>query len=625
MITYIALLGLALAQDEGGNDAHGRALVPSDGDPIDPLWGFRPERQLAGSFGFGGTLEYADSPLVLVTEEEDSTTSEPVLDNLMGLTLGGQYAIHERVAVGLSVPAWFAAKGFDGTSAPAFGDLRVSAPITLVVPGEQGEGFGLGLVPMFDLPTGGAQRWLGDSGPGGGGVVAASFRAGDLMVAGDLGAMTSSKIDDMNLTGGPHLLADLSVAYLLAEQTALRVETRIDPGFAKNEVPKADSPAEIGLNVRHRTGEDGLSFVGGATTSLTPGAGAARFRVFLGVGFTGAKKWIHDTDGDGLMDPDDTCVLEPETVNQWKDTDGCPDKLANLVVTVKDVDGILVGATIKSGETVLGTTGGDGSIALKDQMPETAFSLVASFDKHKPNAAEAVTLAEGDQSRTLTLPLVPGTLVVKAVDKKTKAPLEGTLKFSTKAAPEDSAFAAEGARVELPRGAFDGYVGAEGYKLVPFSAVVKSGETSEVVVELEKSLVKVKANEIVILEQVHFAKAKADILPESDLLLTEVATVLIANPQIKKVEVQGHTDSDGNDAYNLDLSQRRVDSVVKFLVAKGVDASRLVAKGYGETQPAVPNDTKANKALNRRVQFMITEQEAVYKDVPADQANPPTP
>lgn len=294
-------------------------------------------------------------------------------------------------------------------------------------------------------------------------------------------------------------------------------------------------------------------------------------------------------------------------------------------MTVKDVDGVLVGATVKSGDKVLGATSADGTLALKDQLPETQFSLVATFDKHKPSATEGVTLAEGDQARTLTLPLVPGTLVVKAIDKKTKAPLAGTLKFSTPAAPADSAFAVEGAHVELPRGAFDGYVGADGFKLVPFSATVKSGETSEVVVELERSLVKVQANEIVILEQVHFAKAKADILPDSNLLLTEVATVLIANPQIKKVEVQGHTDTDGNDKYNLDLSQRRVDSVVKFLVDKGVDASRLVSKGYGESKPAVPNDTPANKALNRRVQFMITEQDVVIKEVPSDQVPTPAP
>ena len=74
------------------------------------------------------------------------------------------------------------------------------------------------------------------------------------------------------------------------------------------------------------------------------------------------------------------------------------------------------------------------------------------------------------------------------------------------------------------------------------------------------------------------------------------------------VEVQGHTDSDGEADYNLDLSQRRVDAVVATLVAKGVAAERLVPKGYGETEPMVPNDADAHKALNRRVQFIIVEQ-----------------
>lgn len=70
--------------------------------------------------------------------------------------------------------------------------------------------------------------------------------------------------------------------------------------------------------------------------------------------------------------------------------------------------------------------------------------------------------------------------------------------------------------------------------------------------------------------------------------------------------IQGHTDSSGSDAINQPLSERRADHVRDFLAANGVPASRMTAVGYGSSRPAVPNDTEANRALNRRVQLEIS-------------------
>ena len=65
----------------------------------------------------------------------------------------------------------------------------------------------------------------------------------------------------------------------------------------------------------------------------------------------------------------------------------------------------------------------------------------------------------------------------------------------------------------------------------------------------------------------------------------------------------GHTDSDGDDSYNKDLSQRRAQSVVDYLVGHGVDAANLIAQGFGEEQPVAGNDTAEGKAQNRRVEL----------------------
>lgn len=97
---------------------------------------------------------------------------------------------------------------------------------------------------------------------------------------------------------------------------------------------------------------------------------------------------------------------------------------------------------------------------------------------------------------------------------------------------------------------------------------------------------------------------KADIKPESYGTLNDIATVLKENPSVK-VKIVGHTDSDGDDALNLNLSKRRAESVRNELTSKfGIDASRMQTEGAGETRPVASNDTPANKAMNRRVEFI---------------------
>lgn len=97
---------------------------------------------------------------------------------------------------------------------------------------------------------------------------------------------------------------------------------------------------------------------------------------------------------------------------------------------------------------------------------------------------------------------------------------------------------------------------------------------------------------------------KADVKPESYGTLKSIADVLNENASVK-VRIVGHTDSDGDDAMNLELSRRRAESVKNELVKNfGIDASRMETEGAGETKPVAPNDTPANKAQNRRVEFV---------------------
>ena len=110
------------------------------------------------------------------------------------------------------------------------------------------------------------------------------------------------------------------------------------------------------------------------------------------------------------------------------------------------------------------------------------------------------------------------------------------------------------------------------------------------------------AKEAVVLEGVEFDIDKDTLRPKSHTTLDEVAASLKEWPEVR-VEVQGHTDSTGSSAHNDGLSSRRAASVKAYLVSKGVSASRLEAKGYGENHPIADNTTTEGKQKNRRVEL----------------------
>jgi OOP family OmpA-OmpF porin len=120
-------------------------------------------------------------------------------------------------------------------------------------------------------------------------------------------------------------------------------------------------------------------------------------------------------------------------------------------------------------------------------------------------------------------------------------------------------------------------------------------------------LVAVEGNTIKILKPVYFATDKDLILKRSFPVLKAVAGALAATPGIKKVSIEGHTDGSGEPEANLELSQRRAASVLRWLTENGVAAERLEAKGLGDTRPVATNKTSRGRAENRRVEFIIVD------------------
>jgi len=114
-----------------------------------------------------------------------------------------------------------------------------------------------------------------------------------------------------------------------------------------------------------------------------------------------------------------------------------------------------------------------------------------------------------------------------------------------------------------------------------------------------------KGRTSLVLEGVNFITDSAELTTGSRRILDRVAESLQDRPEVE-VEIEGHTDSVADAAYNMDLSQRRAESVREYLMSKGVAGRRLTARGYGETHPVASNDSPEGRARNRRVELRKT-------------------
>jgi outer membrane protein OmpA-like peptidoglycan-associated protein len=112
----------------------------------------------------------------------------------------------------------------------------------------------------------------------------------------------------------------------------------------------------------------------------------------------------------------------------------------------------------------------------------------------------------------------------------------------------------------------------------------------------------IQINVPIVLTGITFDTGKDEITPESEIVLQGALKTLETHSDIF-VEIGGHTDDVGSESNNIRLSQKRADSVRNWLIAQGIDPDRIIAKGFGEAIPRVPNDSPKNRRLNRRIEF----------------------
>jgi outer membrane protein OmpA-like peptidoglycan-associated protein len=148
-------------------------------------------------------------------------------------------------------------------------------------------------------------------------------------------------------------------------------------------------------------------------------------------------------------------------------------------------------------------------------------------------------------------------------------------------------------------------VEADGYMFRNVDVTVPGMQGQEQLIQKDITMAKLEVGFQAILRNIYFEFDKAVFKTESYPELNRLERMMKENPAFR-IEIAGHTDFTGGDEYNKELSHRRATAVVNYLIRKGIDASRLMAQGYGEEKPLATNDDeKEGRELNRRTQFKV--------------------
>ena len=195
------------------------------------------------------------------------------------------------------------------------------------------------------------------------------------------------------------------------------------------------------------------------------------------------------------------------------------------------------------------------------------------------------------------------------VDAKTKQPLQAEVElFDLKLNKKISTFTSDSVNgkylIVIPgQSQYALHVAEQGYLFYSLHFDFENKDQDQTIDIALQPIVK---NAVTVLNNIFFDLNQFEINSKSFTELDEVVKFLNANPKIK-VEISGHTDNIGNDNYNQQLSQKRAQSVVNYLLSKGISPSRLTQVGYGSKKPIKPNDTEDNRQTNRRIEFKILE------------------
>ena len=584
-----------------------------------------------GDFSFGLVLDGGFNLVPFngfVNDTDDSAATAErtdfLVDQVFTGTLSFNYGIANLIVAGIQVPVQVVggdnvtvptAGGSTGynlsTDGDGFGGLDYQGLGSLTVHGKiritrvERHPVGLAGILQIELPTGSPSEFAG------GGFVLwprlalewrparpirialnAGYRlnfvdGADVPVGGRTEPADPTQATTATLTdpGDPVTFDDLitfgiGASFRLADALELVVEaygTQLANGFGDPHSLSTEAIAGFKVFVERNS----YLMIGGGIGLPTDGFQQAEFRGILGFIF---EPSIGDRDGDGYKDDVDQCPDEPEDFDGFADEDGCPDP-------DNDRDGILDvddecpmvpedrdGDADEDGcpEGNEGDRDGDGILDDVDECPDDPEDRDGFQDE------EGCPDPDNDQDGIL--------------DQDDLCPND----------PEDRDGWEDEDGCPDPDNDADRILDVD--DSCPNDPETYNGFEDEDGCPDRGSVV-IEENQIVILEKIYFETDSAVIQPRSFPIIDAVAATLNGNPQIRKIEIQGHADERASDEYNIRLTRDRAASVMEALVQRGVARERLRSAGYGERCPVDPRHNNEAWERNRRVEFKIIETE----------------
>ena len=573
--------------------------------------------------GFSLDVNYQHVPLLfqddITGEESEAVSYQATLDFLWSLGL------FNILQLGVALPVVVAQDG-DGISIiqegetlamTAIRDLRIQLKGKILGKGARGgfdsKGFGLAIALGLSVPTGDDDNFAGDTNvTADAPVIILDWRNDLVRVSLNLGL----RWREMSAVGydfrlGHQLLYGVGLAVTPLKQRLL-VLAEFEGMFGFEDlsetINRVPMEARLGIGVAVDKHKDLTLIVGGAM-GLGNAPTVPVFRIIGSVRYAPGNK---DKDGDGIMDRDDRCIDEKEDIDEFEDDDGCPDY-------DNDEDGVddMVDDCPNDAEDLDGFDDEDG--CPEDDNDEDG---IPDAEDDCPDEAEDIDEFEDDDGCPENDNDGDG-----IADDADKCPMEKEdmdefedddgcpdtdndgdgLPDSADNCPNDAEDIDEFEDDDgCPDPDNDGDGVPDATDECPDEAETLNGfKDDDGCPDKGKSLVLITKDKIEITQKINFKKNSHEIKGKTSFkILDIVADVLKMNANIN-IEVQGHTDDTGERDHNLELSRSRAESVMSYLVEKGIEAKRLEAKGYGPDNPIADNATKKGREENRRVEFKI--------------------